>query len=150
MISVKTRKISSFTNQIPISVGTDGQPFGTNGILYNYRWNSSGGNSSSATQNCTGLIPVNAGDTVYLKNCGMGKSDSFRITAFNSSKTYLSYGQIGNSNFSNIGSDATFDSDGFLVSFVVKNTGYFTLTSANSGVQILNENSICTVNEPIN
>ena len=147
-------------NQIPLSIGTNGTAFGTNGIMEGYRWSSSGttfGNTSGA---CTGLIAVTAGDTVYLKDVGLYNiyidAEPQRVTLFNSSKSHVAYWQPYKTDNTSVATSYTKDSTGQITSFVVAASGYIAISAFNSsgaskaGVsKYLNTNSIITINQPI-
>ena len=76
------------TNQIPLSVGSDGQPFnGGQGWKTGYRISgSSGGESAQTGTEVTGFIPFKYGDTLYIK--GIIDDGSHVIGFYKSDYTY--------------------------------------------------------------
>lgn len=147
------------TNLIPTAIGTDGSAFGTNGIKNASRFNSSGSVISSAVNNTTGLIACNAGDVVYLYHAianSMGNANQgHRITFFDTSKAILGYEQPWQLTNTYL-SSAVFDTDGYMTQFTVAKSGYFAVTghsesgASDAGLSYwLDENSIITINEPI-
>lgn len=57
-----------YTNQVPLSIGTDGKIF-NDGLGYKngYRLSSGGGEISSGATTVTGFIPAKPGDTIRIK-----------------------------------------------------------------------------------
>lgn len=73
--------VSSYTNQVPLSVGTDkvtvyGVDYngdGTNdGYQNGYRLSSSGAEKTLAASSVSGFIPAKGGDTIRIFGCGWG------------------------------------------------------------------------------
>lgn len=90
---------ASYTNQIPISIDSDGSVFNTTGYKIGYRINSSG-NVVSAVDNVTdpnnwfvtGFIPVKAGDVIRFKNAYIeGTSGSMNERFYNANKGTTGY-----------------------------------------------------------
>lgn len=65
---VQVWKAQTYTNQVPISIGSDGNIYnGGLGYKNGYRLSSSGGESSAANATVTGFIPVAPGDIIRIK-----------------------------------------------------------------------------------
>lgn len=150
---------TTYTNLIPTAIGTDGSAFGTNGIQNEVRFNSSGALVVSVFNSTTGLIACSAGDIVYLyhaiANSFGNANQAHRITFFDTNRAIIGYEQpwqLSNTYLS----DAVFDTDGYMTQFTVARSGYFAVTghsesgASDAGLSYwLNENSIITINEPI-
>lgn len=95
IINVETEEaVLPYTNQIPISVDTDGSVFNAVGYKNNYRINSSGVpveiNAGELEGNwfCTGFVAVKPGDTIRFYNAyAEGESGAVNIVFYNSDKT---------------------------------------------------------------
>lgn len=165
-IIVETSAVSLYTNMIPLSVGTDGQPFGTNGIVTNKRWNSSSGLESTTVANSTGLIPVAVGDIIRMQGVGLYHKASLstfnsvhRIAIFNASKAHVGYVQpfpAQDSGFLQKFENVVYANDDEIIQMKSKVSGYIAVSACNSASatagsvsNYLNENSIITINEPI-
>lgn len=145
-------------NEIPLSINTDGTPFGTNGIVYGKRWNSSGalGNGKA---NSTGLIACKAGDIVCLEKCGLYQSEAtyaHRVTFWNTSKTYLYYVQPWylDAESENYMTDVQFENS-FVKQFKVNQDGFFAVSGMNKDgatalglTDYLDANSKITITKP--
>lgn len=90
----------TFTNQVPISIDTDGSIFNGTGYIENRRLSTSGGLSGSAQTGSvtTGFIPW-YGDTTYLRMKGVewlnayvdGEANHYYINCYDGNKKYLDY-----------------------------------------------------------
>lgn len=101
------KKPPSYTNQVPISVDTDGSIFNKTGYKDNVRLSSSGGVSSSAQNGSTttGFIPW-YGDTTYLRvkgvewlNATANYGGHFYVNCYDTNKKFLDYlatAELGN------------------------------------------------------
>lgn len=163
---VVTNKVVNYTNVIPLSVGSDGQPFnGGKGWCDNSRIGSGGiymGNQTGdAAQWVTGYIEFdpNADVTIRLKNItfdrnststhhGVGFFDaSFaRCTAIENSFNWLANGHLSGSAYSPV-----YDANGNFTQFTIPkskitntNVKYFALCCGG-----ISDDSIITINEPI-
>lgn len=89
----------TFTNQVPISVDTDGSVFNGTGYIENRRLSSSGGLSGSAQNGSvtTGFIPFHGDSTVIRmkgvewRNAYANYSGHYYVVFYNSSKAKLDY-----------------------------------------------------------
>jgi hypothetical protein len=94
----------AYTNQIPISIGTDGKPFNNGqGYKTGYRLSLSSGNESAQEgTEVTGFIPVTKNSVLRIKNIAcegdtargvVGYNDSFqRVAAINIAGLFVTYG----------------------------------------------------------
>jgi len=156
---------ASWTNQIPISIASDGTPYnGGQGWKDNTRLNSSGTEASATGVGVTGFIPVKKEDIVYLKNVAASLTATGSLNEY----TYLtlydaSFTSKGSKKFNTTGSalsshEYIYDSfttdpaTGYVTSFritdeynnIVGSGGYLRISAAG-----LNGDAIITVNEPI-
>lgn len=145
-----------FTNMIPESITSSKTPYvgnnGEDGYKTGYRLNSSGAEAAATGFNVTGFIPVKVKDVVYFKNINY-------VPGTNSSGSYLA---VYNRSFTKIASvrsdqiaDAAYlfkpyttDANGNLTSVTLadgsRDYAYLRMSASQLG-----ENSIITVNEPI-
>lgn len=149
--------VIKYTNKIPTSINTDGTAFSSTGIQSGKRWSSSG-TLSSGQSNTTGLIACKANDIVYLQKCGLynkaGTAEAHRVTFWNASKGILGYEQPWKLTGTYM-TDVQW-TDGFITQFKVKQDGFFAVSGINAtaasalGVtEVLDTDSIITINEPI-
>lgn len=143
----------SYTNQITLSVDSDGSVYNGVGYKANTRLNSGGVAADYDGYICTGFIPCELEDVVYLQNIRMeaNESDSanLRISFYNSAKEHI--GQT-NATGANGLLDAIYGSDGNMTQFTVKefsgndfsDLAYFRLCST-----ALDGSSVITINELI-
>lgn len=164
----------TFTNQIPISIDTDGSVFNGTGYIENKRLNSSGVVSELSVTGATnpafvtGLIPGKAGDIVRLKNCYIDPVNtdnsskygtagySLRTAFYNNPSSTLNNGMgltpwtgytPSNTTDYFVG-DVVLDNNGYVTQFTLKDSlkNYFRLTLACDGDPA---DAIVTVNEEI-
>ena len=145
----------SYTNQIPLSVASDGTPFnGGQGWKTGFRMSlSSGGESSADGCECTGFIPVpNYNAVIRLKNVGThdtdgGEAGHYGIVGYdkNFNKLPNSAVQLGTM-IENVSEDgvATLKGLGWATHFASTELAYVRISSRR-----IDESSIITVNEPI-
>lgn len=162
LVEIGDLNLTGDQNAILTSVGLDGStPFETNGIKYGYRLSSAGSYSQEADYNSTGLIKVDAGDIVYLKNSSLYSktlsTNASRIVFFTTSRTHKSYYQPWNSTSSTTEiTDVLSGTDGQITQFKVVNNGYFALVGfSSSGLALvsvstpLDSLSVVKINKPI-
>lgn len=92
-----------YTNQVPLSINTDGSIY-NNGLGYKngYRVRSGGAEGENTYASCTGFIKVNAGDVVRISGCVFSYKDTGNaINASDGSFTNL--GQLVTNNANNYG-----------------------------------------------
>lgn len=146
----------SYTNQLPLATDTDGSVYNGVGWAAGYRLNSSGTPNGYSGSYITGFIPVQLGDTVYLKNVtwqnGISSglnSGNQRISFYDANKNHLAQtNAIGLAGALN----GIKDDSGIWTQFTLKNfsggdltnAAYFRLNCAG-----LSADSIITVNEEI-
>ena len=83
---------TGYTNQIPLSVDTDGNIYNGTGYKAGYRLSTSSGNESvSAEMTVTGFIPVKSSSVVRVKDIDMTSGDS-TYAVYNSSFTKATSG----------------------------------------------------------
>ena len=160
----------SFTNQIPISIDTDGSIYNGTGYKAVSRANSSGAvvalENPSATNPVfvTGLIPLKTGDVVRMKNCYMDTNNvslsekyghnaySMKLPIHNTNKQF-----VQNNGWTGYAKDGTYHSNsilsnglctGFTVTQKFTNSGfaYMRFTLAPTGDPA---DAIITINEEI-
>lgn len=164
---VAGEKPPTYTNQVPISIGTDKKVYNGNGWKEGYRLSASTGNESNVgNASITGFIPVKAGDTVRFKFSWLNnttwelieQNNGYNIMAYyNNSFSWLGsccpiqgavYGICKTSDFSQGGLE-----DGGIVSFVVPsntNIEYLRLSFSLHQTSFRSlKNLIVTVNEEI-
>lgn len=93
--AVAEEVVSNPTNQIPISIKADGNPYvGTNGekgYKLNTRLRSSGEEAALNGASVTGFIPAKKGDTLYMTGMYVSEaSGNTRLCTYNSSKGTIS------------------------------------------------------------
>jgi hypothetical protein len=152
----------SFTNLLPLSIGSDKKPYNNGqGWKANTRLGSSGSEStSSATgMEVTGFIPAKIDDIVYLKNVELihkgTNSDKCYIWVYDSAFSPIAYwradwGSVGATDDLIMAETA----NGNITSFKFGNGVGFTSNVPNMAyfrfsAQGINNNSIVTVNQPI-
>lgn len=137
---------TKYTNQIPISIETDGSVFG---YKKDYRLDSSGNAVSSSGFYATGLIPVKAGDIVRLQGVqhrkGASTASNQRISVFTSAKAHIAQGNVNYPPSSYV-TNCKYDSNNDLIQFTVAGStvAYFRLSA-----QYIDNSSVITVNEEI-
>lgn len=89
VITANAVKVTSYTNQIPISTDTDGSIYNGKGYKED-SYLSSGNVGTRAGIKLTGFIPVKPQDTVRLKNVGFNVGeDNCRLEGYDSSRKWL-------------------------------------------------------------
>lgn len=162
---VGVKEVPKYTNRIPLSINADGSQYvGTNGedgYKMGYRLNSSGVETTTTytTVGTTGYIPIKTGDTVYLKNLKMHRTNTGSVA----DATYIAifksdFTKNNSSKLVNIGSSMAYlydnfamDENGYVTSFQIadtydhfKNGGYIRISADG-----MSSASVITVNEPI-
>lgn len=94
MMTEVTEEVITYTNRLPLSVDSNGNPYnGGKGWKADTRLNSSGVEASYTGIECTGFIPVKRGDIIRFKNFGFvpdGEYKSQQYTSiYDSNKTKL-------------------------------------------------------------
>ena len=97
-----------FTNQIPLSIDTDGTPYNGLGYKVGYRINSEGLEVEATGARVTGYIPVKEGDVLYFKNIGYKPG-------LDVSNAYLAFYNGSFENVQAVKSSVGFDNVGFVV-----------------------------------
>ena len=136
----------SYTNQIPISIDSSGNPFGTNGLKSGY-YLSSGNEGAKSGYIVTGFIPITQlPATVRLKDCGFDQTDSYcRVCSYDSNFTNISTWKGTNLATAVSG---VFDENGMATQFTISASASTTAYIRICG-DGLTADSIVTVNEPI-
>lgn len=75
-VSTGGESVPNFTNQIPISVDSNGNVFNGTGYKTGYRINSSAVEAEQAGDWVTGFMPMAIGDTFYFKNLSLNTASS--------------------------------------------------------------------------
>lgn len=140
-----------YTNQIPISIDTDGSVYNGTGYKENTRYSASGGGDVAANGvYVSGYVPFDnsADNIVRLENIRMNKND----TASNMCNLLLfkslddtSPANINNTQFDNVSS--VFDDDGNLVQFAIGYGSSYSYFRINAGY--IGSDSVITINEEI-
>jgi hypothetical protein len=148
-----TNYVVSYTNVLPLALAADGESIynadGTPGYKANTRWSSSG-NSESASDGkyLTGWIPCKIGDTVYLKNVTMPKTDANVCLVHQFNNSFATAVQNSNPDYLTSSCNAVWDADGNLTQFTLPAN-----TSPTTHIRIqcggISEVSVITINEPI-
>lgn len=76
----QTDNVANFTNAISTAINTDGTVFeGTGYVVYGKRWDMGSGTllTDQRYNGCTGLIPVAAGDTIYVESIALTESNGY-------------------------------------------------------------------------
>ena len=144
---------TAYTNQIRISVDSDGSVYNGVGYADGVRLNSSGAAISYDGYSCTGFMPCKPGDIVRLKNIYMMPNEelsgNMRICFYDANKNHL--GQTNATGARGL-LDGIHDDSGNLKQFVVKEFSGYDIASAKylriCSTQ-LNSTSIITINEEI-
>lgn len=132
-VEITTEPTANYTNKVLTSIESDGSPYnGGLGYKSGYRISSSGVEKSASGYGCTGFIPVNAGDTVRIKNwaTGNGYGNVYYFTDI--------------STIANAVTPINPDSDGVFIITVPVNRTYLRVTT-----QEQSEPLIVTINEEI-
>ena len=142
---------SAYINQIPISTDTDGSIYNSTGYKTGYRINSSGVLAESSANAATGFIPFRFGDIAYISaDVFEGNTGYCVISAFNGEKNFL-----GGAHVKNATNYLVTDANGNYVFDPARTTesGMSYWKSAAfirvTGMSAMNDDSIITVNEPI-
>lgn len=147
-----------YTNQLPISIDTDGSPYnGGTGYKTGFRLNSSGAEKQitesyfDASVGVTGFIPCHAGDTIRVSGMVIDPADvqasSYNITVYNAN-----YTKVILTCWNNIVNHATTttDSKGYIDSItLVGNFGDSSVAYIRLSAKNITAESIVTVNEEI-
>lgn len=153
--------IPTYTNQIPLSVDTDGTVYNTTGFKTSTRINSSAlpVDFSSGSIGVTGFIPVKKGDIIRFKNCaiysGYASAASFNVAQYDANKAKLTNGGVSSwANFTAAKAshnaywwqNMQFDDNGYVTQFelINDNVKYIRFTLLN-----VTADSVITVNEVI-
>ena len=130
----------AYKNQIPLSIDTDGSVFNGTGLQYGYRLNTNGEvqpdtNTTEGTiQSVSGFIPAKYGDVIYLKNISHYREGSRGYIHCYDSSFNHAVQVIRFSETVEVPESIT----------VNKSTAAYIRISA-----IMDENSVLTINEPI-
>lgn len=155
----------SYLNLIRMSVNADGTPFNDGkGWKTGYRMNSSGAEVALDGMEITGFMPLQYGDTVYLKNVGwkLEKDDTTAqqtyIWCYDSNKNPLAYA-VASTHVWGEYVDPIVDSNGNLLQFTA-NSDWFhgnpnsvdltRMAYIRLNCENITDESLITVNEPIN
>lgn len=158
-----TKRPAVYTNVLPLAVSiVDGTVLtgedGSVGYINNTRYSSSSGYIAATGWDVAGLMPCARGDVIRLKNMtAYPYSESTNdnrgsIGFYDATRTWLASANLLNAETGLLGPtfNAEYDEDGNITQFTVPEwdglatVAYFTITC-----QDINENSIITVNEPI-
>lgn len=158
-----TKRPAVYTNVLPLAVSiVDGTVLtgedGSVGYINNTRYSSSSGYVAATGWDVAGLMPCAIGDVIRLKNMtAYPYSESTNdnrgsIGFYDATRTWLASANLLNAETGLLGPtfNAEYDEDGNITQFTVPEwdglatVAYFTITC-----QDINENSIITVNEPI-
>lgn len=157
MIDYNAIKITSYTNQIPISTDTDGSIYNSTGYMYKKYINSSGVEGDNNISYLTGFIPVKVDDVIRMRNVEFNKNGyngltagNQRIAVYDKDKNFLKIVNAG----ATYGFNPVYDDDGTWLEFTLASSVYGTDISPNIAYMRLNcayigEDSIITVNEVI-
>lgn len=143
---------AGYTNQIPISIDTDGSIYDGDGKMTGYRFNSSGTYTAEATIAVSGYIPVKNGDIIRLYNAaGTSANESFvAVKFFNAAfETIITTGYYNKSNIIKYCS-GTMANDNKDLTFKVEGTGNTWNSLSYIRMSFYNyDSAIITVNEEV-
>ena len=142
--------LGDYTNQLAISTDTSGNIYNGTGYKAN-TYLSSGNEGSRSDIYTSGFIPVKYGDTIYFKNCTIqAEQSNHRFAAYDSSKTFLTNHQHNTtaSNISSIGTPV-YGTDGNMTSLSITGSYWSSVQYIRFCCSYLGEDSIVTVNEPL-
>ena len=142
----------NYTNQIPLSIGSDGKPFnGGQGWKTGYRLSTSGGGETALDgTECTGFIPVTTNSTIRIKGIALPSNSTdgnFAVVGYDKSFTKLPNNGIvlgmivGSTDNNGVTTLKPFKE---YTHFSNTELAYIRVCSSN-----IDENSILTVDEPI-
>lgn len=149
VITARALAVTNYTNQIPISTGTDGAVYSGKGYKEN-TYLSSGNDGTRSGIYAVGYIPAKTGDVIRLKNVRYESGDSNnRLALYGSDRTMLTNAQFRGDTIATAFPDAQFDSNGYLTQFTMThvycdNMAYFRLCA-----NYIGDDSVITVNEVI-
>lgn len=139
------------TNQIAVSIDTNGSIYNGKGWREDTRLNSSGTETSAAGYGVTGYIPYTKADTLYLYNCQLvGNSNTSKdyLTLydndFNVLRSASVFGFISNGSLPN-----DLDENGYVKSISALGNSYTTVAYIRFSASGVNENAIVTKNETL-
>lgn len=95
---------TTYTNVVPLSIGSDGKPFNNGLGYYNGQElsGSSGSQRAGTNSTCTGFIPVKQGDVIRIKGCNWySTTKSNYIIAYTSSFGHWSTTQTSGTHYYN-------------------------------------------------
>lgn len=155
-VTLWEKQMSKYTNLLPLAIGSDGKPYNNGqGWKANTRLGSSGSESTSNATGIevTGFMPVKFGDKIYLKNVeytSRTNGDKQYFTIYDSSFKQIAYRRA------DYGTNVhwTYDENNNATSVEVGAGCGFTTTPESAAyfrlsAYEINNNSIITVNEPI-
>lgn len=142
----------TWTNVLPLSVGTDGKDYvgenGEDGYKVNWRYSESSNGEKSATgSTTTGYIPVKKGDIIYLKNVTMNKNNATTQCAAYMFSSLTATGTARVASSLEQWNEPVWDSDGNLLQFKIDSGSDWKYVRLNTSY--IGADSIITVNEPI-
>lgn len=154
------------TNRVPLSIDTDGSIYNGTGYKDGYRVRSSGAESASPANTCTGFIEVNGGDIIRLSGWNFGSANINAINAYDSAFANLgqltmqpaNYGIFSSGWASYAAASVVQESDGvwkWVVPPAASGIAYIRVTAidleanSNGGTSTVGKDMIVTVNEEI-
>ena len=155
---------ASYKNWVKYSTEADGVTIYNNGLGYKngYRLSSSGGESANTKDSVTGFIPVNGGETIYIKAKDTQGNDVYwyntsrstnYINAYTADKTLLyagnAKGTYGSSNLIESMSADTVNGVSIVKIKALSDIAYIRISVAGDAYAVSGADMIVTVNESI-
>lgn len=152
---------NGYTNQVPVSIDTDGSIYNGTGYKDNYRIRSGGTETALSNSSCTGFIPVQGGDIVRFTGWALdfvtaGNAINVSDAAFTNLGQFTSQGSsygIFNSAYADYGwGSVEEESDGvwkWIVPPAASGVAYIRVSGYEDGGPCPGANMTVTVNEEI-
>lgn len=139
-------------NQLAISTDADGNVY--NGVGYKADTYLSSSTADAATKTgyyTSGFIPINFGATLYFANCGITEGQTYhRFLFYDAEKSYLP-GRAHNTTSGQLGTATTptYDSEGNMTALTIDSNYWSDAKYVRFCCAYLGEDSIVTVNQPL-
>ena len=148
-------KAPSYTNQIPISTDASGNAYASGkGWKTGYRLNSSGVETAQSDIECTGFIPVTAGDVLRFANMALSKTTNVAhnyISAYQSDKSKCVWSWNASTAATNFGGNMVWNSDGTLKQLTLASdiTNASVIKYLRFSANVITDSSVITKNQEI-
>lgn len=151
----------NYTNQVPLSINSDGTTYNTTGYKNGYRVRSGGAETTNSVSFCTGFIPVKGGDIIRIYGCEFSQSSGGNaINVSDSSFTNIgqftsqpaSYGIFLQDSYKSYNYSSVIEESAGVYKWTVPPTASGTAYIRLTGISNLSDKGsqcIVTINEPI-